>query len=161
MLLFGAGDETPTRAEYGMFLAHSAALRLVKRPDAGTCLIKAYESMTSENQIQGRNTLEKSRYIVMYINVELLLSQPEVISRMNHDEKMRILILCQRKLSDKMDNIETYRPENIDTSAYLIANILLDLKYAPFMNDYANDPGLQTFSRTGSFCSRDMFGVIM
>ncbi|MDR2969456.1 MAG: hypothetical protein LBV32_07625 [Tannerellaceae bacterium] len=112
---------------------------LLKRKDAGTCLLERY-LMLNPVGCDGATTLITDFY-------EMLLAQPEFYSRLTAKEKKELVKIALEKIKIRMD-FDPLLVYHNETTCLLIGRIMVSAEFASFTKEVANNKELAQYLET-------------
>jgi len=123
---------------------------LLKRPDAGTVLLAKYKAMDPKTLGQDWTDLQKGGYAFKFMYIEMLLAQPTILNRLTAEQEQE-LVREQLVKTDAKRQSEIYGGLSQVSSLWVIARVLEQVNYAPFMNAIAANSYYRGFVDKGSF----------
>lgn len=114
---------------------------LLKRSDGYSEIVTAYKQLSVEVNWSSWTDLEIGFYIFDIIYHELFLAQNEILLNLSKDQKSELfkLVLDNQKL--KFDLVEFYGITGMTSSLAILAKIMYNDQYQPFMKEYQiNEP---------------------
>jgi hypothetical protein len=120
----------------------NAYLELITRADAGTSIL---ERLNETNPVHSREAY------TLYKSFEVLISQTELLSQLNNEEKKRLItgVLKNDALLEK--NADVIPNINRATSWLLIGKTLSNAGYTPFMEQIKDNASLKMFLESPSY----------
>lgn len=123
---------------------------LLKRKDAGTTLLAKYKTMDPKAMGQDWTDLQKGDYAFKFMYIEMLLAQPTVINGLTVEQERDLVRELLAKTDAKRQS-EIYGGLSQASSLWVIARVLEQVNYAPFMNAIGADSYYHSFVDKGSF----------
>lgn len=115
------------------------------RPDAGKILLQVYENH-SPLQINAYLTpLDKGRYSFRIAYLELILSQPKILSSLDKKDKIKLLQLATKYYREKESCSNDYSLFSLSTPALLLGRFLVSENDKDFMNLKKESNDLKNF----------------
>jgi len=118
---------------------------LNKRPDAGTLLFNHYKKMNPDSSFSTMTLIQKGAYSFKFTFIEMILAQDEYLQKLSINERKTLIQESLLKYQAKSNNIDIYGTFGHETSAYLMARIMLFDQYQPFVNAVNSDQFLKGF----------------
>lgn len=119
---------------------------LMKRPDAGSVLLKVYKKMDPDAILQDWTSKQRGGWSFRFIYIELLLCQDQILSHLSNDKMCSLLKACLSNYKSKSEH-ETYGMLGVEMTALLISKVLLSEDYEPFIQKHEKNEGLKLFLR--------------
>jgi len=133
---------------------------LLMREDAATELIDYYTKFEPSTAQQKGTLIEKGKYSYQISVFELLLAQNEVIKKLTLGQKKQLLSESIRKLKSKQDNKDLYGMQSYNYTAIIMARLLDDEGFEPFMKYKGENAEIESFIETVNCHSADMINGI-
>ena len=118
---------------------------LLKRKNAYNAIIRLYEDYKIENYDSNWTSAEKGRYTFKFIYLELILSQKIKDEHLDLLEQKKIISLCLRNYYSMLKNTDIFGFFSHRSLFFLIATILKDSSYKPFLSEFDKNKDLQNF----------------
>lgn len=97
---------------------------LFKRKDAGNELFKIYKNSNVKKLDETLTEEKQGLFTFQFLYIELLLSQPEILSNLNSMERIEIAKDALLKYENKKEKITVFGAYGLTTTATLMAKIL-------------------------------------
>jgi len=109
---------------------------LWKRKDAGKELIKRYIEMDAGGFDKNWTDIEIGKFTVKIVEFETLIAQNKLLIQLSDNEKYELLNEAMNKYVKKNDFMEYYSKTGMAPTLAILARIIYNAEYAPFMNDF-------------------------
>ncbi len=137
----------------------SGLRELLKRADAGECLMNIYEK-AGENGMENQQYKIDCNYWPIKLSwIELLLAQKIIFEPLNIDKKNHLLSLSLEKFKMKKANKDIYSDDLLTTSL-LMGRLLHSLDYSEFENSYNQNETLRNFLDTSKMLDNKSIDLI-
>lgn len=130
------------------------------REDAAIELINYYTKFEPSTAQQKSTLIEKGEYSYQISAFELLLAQNEVIKKLTLGQKKQLLTESIKKLKSKQDNKDIYGMQSYTYTAFIMARLLDDEGFEPFMKYKGENTEIESFIKTVNCHSNDMINSI-
>lgn len=114
----------------------NGAGELLRRPDAGKFLLEYYKSMDGRNLNPAWSAVEKGKYSFQLMAIEVLLAQDDVLATLSNTHKKELLKISVENLKRKKANPEVYGSFSFTSTGWMMARILRNSNFQPFMESY-------------------------
>ena len=128
---------------------------LLDRKDAGTVLLAKYKTADPAAIGQDWTDIQKGCYVFSFMYMETLLAQKGVISNFNEAQCQDLVRECLVKINAKHQS-EMYGGMSQESCLWVIARVLEQVKYEPFVQTVAADRFYQDFVARGSYATDDV-----
>ena len=115
------------------------------RKNSYNALIRLYENSKIENYDSNWTSNEKGRYTFKFIYFEMLLSQMHKTDDIDLLTRKKMISLCLRNYYSMLDHKEIFGVFSLRSLAFLIASILEESTYQPFLTEIKKNTDLQIF----------------
>jgi hypothetical protein len=134
---------------------------LLRRSDGYPVIVNAYKELNIEGNWSSWTDLEIGNYIVNIIYHELFLAQNEILWSLTKDQKIELfqLALDNQKLKFELRE-EYYGVVGMESSLVILARIMYNDQYQPFMDEYANRELLRFHISNISIRDWDLIDII-
>jgi len=133
---------------------------ILKRSDAYPVIVKAYQELDIEGNWSTWTDLEIGYYMVNIINHELFLAQNEILMSLTKAQKIELFELTLNKQKEKTELIEYYGTVGSESSTAILARIMYNDKYQPFMEEYNNRELLRLHIEIIKILDSDLIPII-
>lgn len=127
----------------------NGAQELLRRKDAGKLLLEYYRSMKPQALDAQWSLVEKGNYSFKIMAIEILLAQDNVLASLDIASRKTLLKIANEKLEAKKTNQEVYGTFSYTSTGWIMARILRDSNYAPFMNSLTQQEKHKVFVEQG------------
>jgi hypothetical protein len=114
----------------------NGANELLHRADAGKLLLEYYKSMDTQKLNPDWSLTERGNYSFQLIAIEILLAQDNILAALNETSKKELLKISLEKLNSKKSNPEVYGSFSYTSTGWLMARILRNSNYQPFVSSF-------------------------
>jgi len=121
---------------------------LYNRADAGIELLEIYKKMDPGGYSDTWSSIERGQLGWSIIYIELILTQDELILSLNEEQRICLLKESLKKYESKLDHIETHGIFGLTGSAYVLAHLMINMNFTPFIDAINDDQELQYFIET-------------
>ena len=128
---------------------------LLNREDAGTVLLAKYKTADPAAIGQNWTDIQKGYYVFSFIDMETLLAQKGVISKLDEAQCLDLVRECLAKINTKLQS-EMYGGMSQESCLWVITRVLEQVKYEPFVQTVAADRFYQDFVARGSYATDDV-----
>ena len=135
---------------------------LLIREDAATELLLKYCSLDISLVSEDWELADRARYTLGTVAfIEILLVQDSIINKMTDAEKIDLITEALNKSNEKSELSGIYGPVDQMYTARIMAIVLQQQNYVPFMQMLEESDALQRFIDYGSFVSTDLLDEII
>ena len=113
---------------------------LLKRPDAGAAIVKAYQSMNPEAMQESWSLLKKGQFAFEFLTIEMLLAQPVLYNKLSDAQKKELVAQSLSKFKEKDSRMDVFGGTGLTTSALVMGRIL---NSEGFQGQVSSTPQLQ------------------
>lgn len=114
---------------------------LLNRSDGYSEIVNDYKQLDINRNWNSYSVLENGHYIVNIIYHELFLAQNEILLNLSKDQKSELFKLVLDNQKSKFDLVEFYGITGMTSSLAILARIMYNDQYQPFMEEYKiNEP---------------------
>lgn len=124
---------------------------LFKRNDAGIELLERYKNIDPGGYDDTWTLIEKGNLGWSLVHIEMVLAQKEIILKLNDNQKLELLKEALKKYEIKFEHIEVHGIPGLASSAYVLAHLMIEMHFTPFINALNNNQELQYFSKTSGY----------
>lgn len=133
---------------------------LINRRDAAKELLLAYQKLNVRDLSPDWSLEEKGSFTFKYTYIELLLSQTQILSKLNNQEKQLLRQEAVKKFEQKKDLINDFGVFGLNNSAWTLGKLLqLEEKQNLLLNKVSKED-LNTFLSTGTFSNDQIINNI-
>lgn len=135
---------------------------LLIREDAATELLAKYCSLNVSLMDQNWEPADRAKYTLGTVAfVEILLSQDDILSKMNDAGKISLITEALNKSTEKGQLSGTYGSADQLYTVLIIARVLQQENYAPFIQKMSESDDLRRFIDNGSFVGTDVLNELV
>lgn len=152
-----------TQTGFGAIIYEFNGIReLLSREDAATELIEKYCSLDITIVNEEWEPLARSEFVLGTVAyIEIILAQDEIISKMTDDEKRDLIAEALVKSAQKSQHSDVYGAIEQMYTTWIIARVLYQENYAPFMQKVEESEDLQYFLDGGTSICFDVSDEII
>lgn len=122
---------------------------LISRPDAGNKLLDIY-SRFDPNKNEPMVQYQDHPIVFEYLNIELLLAQPEIINTLDYREKIKLSTIIINKYNEKIINKSKFGNLSIISSCLVISRLITSFKDPEMESLITHNSELQEFAVSGA-----------
>lgn len=133
---------------------------LIIRKDAGKELLLTYQKYNIKDLSPNAKLEEKGAFTFKFTYIELLLSQSQILSNLNINEKHLLRQEALKKFEQKKDLISAFGIFGLNNSAWTLGKLLQAEGKEGVLSSTISKEGLNTFLSTGSFSNEQIVNAI-
>ncbi len=135
---------------------------LLRRKDAPALLLLTYQSMDSVSTYIPNTAVSRKLWFIRRCYFELILAQPEIISNMDENTRLKLIVEARRRLNFKIFGKQHYSPLDIQATLLIMARVIDQSSYARFQNEVKNTGNeVKNALETGTFMSPSAVSAII
>jgi len=131
---------------------------LLSRPNGAKEIIAVYNTLNPAKNEQEWGNIEKGKWMYFIFNIEVLLSQNELLSQLSVNELEELLQECNNKYNKKIKNGYSFYSSH---SSLLLAGRVMDkMEHPDFKIAKASNENIDRFLQTGMFYDKETVQTI-
>lgn len=104
---------------------------------------------------------QKGQFAFRIISLELILAQKEVLDKLSNQSILELLNISTERYYVKKESISVYENQSLKSCVYLIANLLLKLKFDQSLTVPREMEDLISFANSNSVCNDELMSKIL
>jgi hypothetical protein len=129
---------------------------LFSRKDAGTVLLANYKAFDPAAFGQDWTDLQKGQHVFKLQGMEMLLAQEPIIASLTSQQCRDLVQECISKLNAEANQVIVYGMMGRASTSWIVARVLEQIKYQPFLQQAGADVNYQDFVTKGGFAADDV-----
>lgn len=134
---------------------------LLSRNGSSELILEEYIKSNPNNIMNEWTEFQKGQFAFRIISLELILAQKEVLDKLSNQSILELLNISTERYYVKKESISVYENQSLKSCVYLIANLLLKLKFDQSLTVPREMEDLISFANSNSVCNDELMSKIL